>query len=147
VHIPAHPCKQLQHMTVAVDCQFESEPGAPACVNTINRAELAAIRVAVTIGLKNCENTGDTEVHIATDSLASIFQVHRATTRPQDMREHRHLTLIQDIISLITDSIYTVHFRKVKRHIGIVGNEIADVTAVAVSKGRRRRRRCDSRGI
>lgn len=50
VHVPAHPDKQQQQQTVAVDCMFESEPGAPACVNTINRAELAAIRVAVKIG-------------------------------------------------------------------------------------------------
>jgi hypothetical protein len=51
------------------------------------------------------------------------------------MREHRHLALIQDIVKSVTNSTCIVHLWKVKSHIGIVGNEIADVTAVAVSKG------------
>jgi ribonuclease HI len=46
-----------------------------------------------------------------------------------------HLRLLKHIVSTITDSAYTVHLWKVKSHVGIVGNEKADETAVAVSKG------------
>jgi len=56
---------------------------APEC-NTINRAELAAIAVAVEIEGVDV---------IATDSLASIYQIWKALTRPHDLGEHRHATL------------------------------------------------------
>jgi hypothetical protein len=113
----------------------------PENVNTIGRAELAAIKVAVEVGIENSVSEaggqqGPVVVNIATDSLASIYQVKRATTCPQDMREHRHIALINSILQSITnDSTCTVHLWKVKSHIGIVGNEIADETAVAVAGG------------
>jgi len=81
-----------------------------------------------------CEGD-NTSVHIATDSLTSIYQIHRMLARPQDMTEHRHHTLLKAITELIAASkAGVVHIWKVKSHTGIVGNEIADTLAVAVSK-------------
>ena len=102
-------------------------------MNTINRAELAAIDVALKTALEN--TVAEPDVHIATDSLASIYQVRRANTRPQDIREHRHLNIINSIADAIGSHTGVVHLWKVRSHIGIVGNEIADETAVAVSRG------------
>jgi ribonuclease HI len=107
VYVPANEDKQRAEEIIAVDCHYESEPGSPACVNTINRAELAAIRVAVAKGTTLSDDTGDIDIHIATDSLASIFQVRRATTRPQDMREHIHLSF---------NSRHSKHDHKIHMH-------------------------------
>jgi ribonuclease HI len=135
VYVPAHPGKQIKERALAVDCRYESQPGAPACVNTINRAELAAIQEAVEVGLQHCEDSCSTDVHIATNSLTSMYQVKKIINRPQDMREHRHLKLLQNIVQTITDSICQAHIWKVKSHVSIMGNERADETAVDVSNG------------
>ena len=119
---------------IPVHCFQDNDKSHPACVNTINRAELAAIEVAVDEALAQT-NTG-LEIHIATDSLSSIFQVRRANTRPQDMNEHRHFNVITSIAEKIGSSGCTIHLWKVRSHIGIVGNEIADELAVGVSKGK-----------
>jgi ribonuclease HI len=134
VYIPAKPEKGRPARTIAVHCKYNSDPEHPECVNTINRAELAAIKVAVDMALT--ETGTDTEVHIATDSLASMYQIQKAMARPQDITEHRHLLLIKQIVQSIQDSACTVHIWKVKSHIGIVGNEAADQIAVAVSNNR-----------
>jgi hypothetical protein len=75
VYVPENPRKEVEERILAVDCRYESAPGNPmlACVNTINRAELAAIQVAIEVGIKNCEEAGVKEIHIATDNLASMF--------------------------------------------------------------------------
>jgi ribonuclease HI len=88
--------------------------------------------MAVKVGIQQCEETGNTDVHIATDSLTSMYQVKKTINRPQDVREHRHLQLLKHIVKTITNSTCTVHIWKVKSHVGVVGNEMADATAVAV---------------
>jgi hypothetical protein len=74
-------------------------------------------------------------VNIATDSLGSIRQVFKANTRPQDLQEHRHLSLITSIADKVASHARTIHLWKVKSHIGIVGNEHADCAAGQVAKG------------
>ena len=125
VYVPSHSNDDEGELT-PIDCAYYAEGGHdPACVNTINRAELAGLAVAISKG----------HLNIATDSMASIYQCQRMNTRPQDMREHRHASLITHINNLITQSTEPVHLWKVKSHIGIVGNERADEGAVAVAKG------------
>jgi len=55
--------------------------------------------------------------------------------RPQDMGDHKHEALLNEIIEAILASPEPVHLWKVKSHIGVVGNEIADNIAKGVAKG------------
>lgn len=97
IYIPANARLHRPEQTIPISCSQESDNQQPECVNTINRAELAAIDVALQHALQSTEP----EVHIATDSLASIYQVQRAINRPQDMKKHRHLNVITQITSAI----------------------------------------------
>ena len=51
------------------------------------------------------------------------------------MTDHKHASLLHAIIELILESPAPVHIWKVKSHIGIVGNEIADEIAKTVARG------------
>jgi ribonuclease HI len=133
VYIPANTRLGREERVVPIGCMQEGVPGHPPGVNTINRAELAAIDIALQTALADA--AAEPNIHIATDSLASIYQVRKANTRPQDLREHRHLNIINKIAKAIESHTGVVHLWKVRSHIGIVGNEIADETAVAVSNG------------
>ena len=98
--------------------------------DTINRAELAAAWKAISM---KCS-------HIATDSLAALFQIHKIITKPQDIRLgfHRHAALLQQIAQSIASNGRKIHLYKVKSHIGIPGNERADEIATSVAKGTRK---------
>lgn len=83
-------------------------------------------------------DTSETAVgtlNVATDSLNSIYQIHRIVNRPQDMTEHRHAHLIQEIIQLIRAAPGVVHLWKVKSHTGIIGNDRADRAAADMATG------------
>jgi ribonuclease HI len=107
-------------------CRLQPAPAAQSFDNTINRAELVPIREALERGY----------TRIATDSLASMYQIQTMAHRPQEMHEHRHRDLLADIVSLIEKSPTPVHIYKVKSHIGIVGNERADELATSVAAGK-----------
>ena len=91
-------------------------PGGSGPTLTINRAELAAVLVAV--------QKGHTE--IATDSASSLFQIRKQLLNPMAVLHHLHRELLKDILKLIQFSPSTVTFYKVKSHSGIIGNEGAD---------------------
>jgi len=91
-------------------------PGGSGPTLTINRAELAAVLVAV--------QEGHTE--IATDSASSLFQTRKQLLNPMAVLHHLHRELLKDIVILIQSSPSTVTFYKVKPHSGIIGNEGAD---------------------
>jgi hypothetical protein len=74
-------------------------------------------------------------IHIASDSLSSILGIRKAIDTPQDMKEHRHLHLLQGIVDVIHGASTEIHVWKVKSHIGIAGNEEADKAAVEVARG------------
>jgi ribonuclease HI len=149
VHIPANEELEREAETVAISCKFKDSPQAEVKeeVNTINRAELVAIKVALETAPHSMQPRCHTDrqpaalytppaTHIATDSLASMYQIWKWVTRPQDMKEHRHLSIIKAIGEEIKRGKGPpVHIWKVKSHIGIVGNEKADKTAVGVAKG------------
>jgi ribonuclease HI len=94
-------------------------PGGEGLTNTINRAELAAIAVALTNGHRR----------IATDSQASIDQIHRAVWDPDSLRTHLHRDLLDTIVRHIARSPEPVQLYKVKAHSRILGNEVADMLA------------------
>jgi len=91
-------------------------PGGSGPTLTINRAELAAVLVAV--------QKGHTE--IATDSASSLFQIRKLLLNLMAVLHHLHRELLKDIVILIQSSPSTVTFYKVNSHSGIIGNEGAD---------------------
>ena len=88
-------------------------PGGNSPTLTINRAELAAVLVAV--------QKGHTE--IATDSASSLFQIRKLLLNLMAVLHHLHRELLKDIVNLIQSSPSPVTFYKVKSHSGIIGNE------------------------
>jgi ribonuclease HI len=132
--MPASESQSRQGHTWYIDCLQKNQANSMSCVNTISRAELAAIHVAVTEAGPLAIRPDGT-MHIATDSLGSIFGIRKAIDRPQDIREHRHLHLLEGIAEAVQASPGVVHIWKVKSHIGIAGNEVADAAAVAVARG------------
>jgi hypothetical protein len=90
---------------VAIKCEYREGDTVKAEVNTINRAELAAIKVALLEvapdelllpgRLATPSSTTSSEnraarptLNIATDSLTSMYQIWKWITRPQDLQEH-----------------------------------------------------------
>jgi ribonuclease HI len=93
--------------------------------DTINRAELIAVKHAIQLGY----------THIATDSLTTLYQVRKMNRSPQSMQEHRHLQLHRELSQSIQQANECIHIYKVKSHIGIIGNELADELATSVARG------------
>jgi len=62
-----------------------------------------------------------------------MYQIKKAVYKPQDIQEHRHVSLLQDIANTIQQNGRTIHIYKVKSHIGIIGNERADSYATSVA--------------
>jgi ribonuclease HI len=91
---------------------------------TINRAELVAILVALRQGRHK----------IMTDSMSSIYQIHKMLHYPHNMTEHRHAGLIREIVCLVASGQQQTELVKVKSHTGILGNEIADELANRAAK-------------
>jgi ribonuclease HI len=92
-HTPANPKTGQHETTIPIDCSTPERH-----VDSINRAELAAISVALDEAAASLTDAKtERVVNIATDSLGSIRQVFKANTRPQDLQEHRHLSLITSI--------------------------------------------------
>ena len=95
---------------------------AGGCINTITRAELCAILVAVQVGDQPIET-------IATDSLASIHIISKHLDNPISHRYYKHRELLDEIVTALLDRAQNGHqtnFVKVKSHTGIVGNDHAD---------------------
>ena len=92
-------------------------------LNTINRAELAAISVA----LKACKQ--QQEECIATDSVCSMQKINKSLRAPSQIKYDCHRPLLQAIASMIVTRAQQgvpTKVIKVKSHIGIHGNEQAD---------------------
>jgi ribonuclease HI len=68
-------------------------------------------------------------VTLYTDSLFDLFALRKQLHDPYSQRFHLHLPLLVDTKAAITSLVMqgtSLHFRKVKSHIGIIGNQYAD---------------------
>ena len=76
------------------------------------------IRQAIKAGVKLIINT---------DSQSSIQLITQVLENPNDPHDKiNHISTIRKIVELIISKKYGIIIRKVKAHVGIVGNEIAD---------------------
>mgnify|MGYP006217022193 CR=1 FL=1 len=75
VHIPA--AVDNPNLTVYIDCAYRNDPTIQSCVNTINRAELVAIRQAM------LHHPPDSPMTIYTDSLCSLHLLNRLIYEPR----------------------------------------------------------------
>ena len=102
--------------------------------HTINRAELAAI----TLALK--ANKNNHTLSILTDSAFSINTIRKYAIDPLSFDHHPHkelLHLADDIIRTRDNSGYSTHIGKVKSHTGVTHNDEADTAARGVVDGQK----------
>ena len=87
--------------------------------NTINRAEFTGIAAALT----------NKYTQIAPDSACSLSQTRKQLLFPATQRDHIHLNLLEQNVSMIYASPEFICFYRVKAHSGIAGNGCADAIA------------------
>lgn len=90
----------------------------------ILRAELNVILLAI-----KAIHTTQTNIHVFTYSLNSIYLLHNHIHHPTSQHHHPDKLLIADIIRQIYRTPHTIHIHKVRAHSSISGNEIADILA------------------
>jgi ribonuclease HI len=99
-----------------------------------------ALRDDMETDLPAAQNTEgqDPELHIYTDSLASLQLIRKTLREPYLLRESKHLDILRNIRSRILHrarmGLRTCLY-KVKSHSGVHGNTAADSAAVAVATG------------
>ena len=87
--------------------------------NTIDRAELTGIAVALT----------NKYTQIATDNACSLSQIIKQLFFPEMQRDHIHSDLLEQTVSMLYASQEPIFFYTVKAHSGSAGNECADAIA------------------
>ncbi len=112
-------------------------PAGKGPTNTITRAELAGILIAQ-MYTREHSCTTQTELHIFTDSKASMQQLQRMAQDPHTLRKHKHRHLLNKILKEATEIIehhpIDIHIWKVRGHSNIHGNEMADKAAGTAAK-------------
>ena len=106
--------------------QLKVHPTGQGMLNTINRADLVPILVA----LRECRPHEDE--CIPTDSRCSMQKINKHLRAPAQTKDDCHQPLLQAITTLIVERAktgLTTKIMKVKSHIGIHGNEMADKLA------------------
>ena len=108
--------------------KVESEPER----HTINRDELAAIAVSLK------KKISQPDLRILTDSAFSIYTIRNFGTDPASYSNHLHVELLRYIDNIIrardANGLHT-HIGKVKSHIDIHYNEVADEAARSIATG------------
>jgi len=115
--------------------RLRKDPVGVGATNTITRAELIAILVALQQSEIQCS-----DIMIATDSQASLYMINKQLYEPRKHAECKHKTLLAEIVSLLirrAQNGYKTTLAKVKCHIGIEGNEEADKLAGEAVTGSR----------
>ena len=100
--------------------------------HTINRAELAAITLALEANREN------STLSILTDSAFSINTLQKYAIYPLSFIHHPHkdlLKLADDIIRTRDTLEYKTHIGKVKSHTGVTHHDEADEVARSVVEG------------
>ena len=116
-------CKDLGGRQV--ECRID--PAGQGATNTITRAELVAI-------LQALQEVNGQPCVIATDSKASMHMIQNQLFNPSKLRNSPHSRLLSAIGNVLRDRARAkVHTTivKVKSHIGVHGNEMADKLANA----------------
>ena len=108
-----------------VECRID--PAGQGAIDTITRAELVAI-------LQALQGVNGQPCVIATDSKASMHMIQDQLFNPSKLRNSPHSRLLSAIGNVLRDraraKVYTT-IVKVKSHIGVHGNEMADKLANA----------------
>ena len=126
-------------LPTSVDCMMRVRSNMPGMLTTITRAELAAFLVA----LRECRPEYDAEV-VATDSRCSMDKIAMHLRDPtwtiNDL--HRPMVMLEAIMQLLINHAHDAQCTRlirIKSHIGIGGNEHADMlpdeAAELVAKG------------
>ena len=116
-------------------------PGTTITVNprgkgptlTINRAELSGIHQAIV----HSESASSHALHIYTDSSCSLHLLTRIINSPWTLRDSKHFLLLNEILEALKSRAERgthTHFHKVRSHIGVAGNEMADKGAGRAAK-------------
>ena len=113
-------------------------PGGKGYTNTINRAELSAIHVALSHSAIYPLNK---DLTIYTDSLCSIYNIRKMMNTPGLLRESKHLDLLSNIVNALAIRAQTgahTYIKKVRSHTDMccTGNTICDAAAVMCCKGK-----------
>ena len=108
----------LKGQTIRID------PSPGGVQDTINRAELVALHELLKLSQGN-----ETWNEVATDSLTSVRLIWKAVTNPANIRDHLHKEILEDIARLISERQTPFHIYKIKSHVGMIGNEMADLGA------------------
>jgi ribonuclease HI len=109
-------------------------PDGKGPTNTINRAELSAIHIALTHKDVAAE---DEDIHLYTDSMCSIHMTRRILDAPWTLKESKHFQLLNNILDALCARAKAggkTHIYKVKSHCGVAGNEEADKGAVGAAQ-------------
>ena len=115
------------------DVRIKIRPSKPGPINTINRAELAALLYA----LRRWQDS--TDMTIVTDSQSSMQGINAQLRDPNDHKYHVHKHMLKANADMILDRAELgrhTSILKVKSHTAIDGNDWADILANQAADGK-----------
>ena len=110
------------------------DPGGKETTNTTVRAELVGVQAWLQEIMKD-ELEADSIFRLLADSQVTLSSIKKATTQPASSWLNTHEPLLRDIVNRLkdlTDTGHHIRLGKVKAHMGVRGNVLADAAAKAV---------------